>query len=237
NFQKYNDRGTIRFRNDCKECHHFQCKKWEQEHKEQRQEYKKQYEIEHKEELRLKRHERFKKYGKEITEKRKPYQDEYREKNRERLNAQKKEYYAANKEELLSKLKEKRKTDEYKEYHNKYITDRIKNDKLFATTVRVRKLLFRSFSEHGFTKNKKARDLIGCDFDKFHNYLLKTFKDNYGYEWDGVEEVHIDHIIPLATAKTEKDIEKLCNYKNLQLLKASDNMSKKDRLDWNLEDR
>lgn len=63
-------------------------------------------------------------------------------------------------------------------------------------------------------------------------YLLKTFKDRYGYEWDGKEKISIDHIMPLATAKTEEEVIKLCYYTNLQLLKAEDNWRKSDRLDF-----
>ena len=65
-------------------------------------------------------------------------------------------------------------------------------------------------------------------------HLRKTFKDNYGYDWDGQEDVHIDHIIPLATANNEEEVLKLCHYTNLQLLKPEDNMSKQDKLDWKL---
>jgi hypothetical protein len=43
--------------------------------------------------------------------------------------------------------------------------------------------------------------------------------DNYG-QW------HIDHIIPLATAKTEQDVYTLSHYTNLQPLWAKDNISK-----------
>ena len=65
-------------------------------------------------------------------------------------------------------------------------------------------------------------------------HLYKTFKSNYGYEWNGVEPVHIDHIIPLATANTEEEVIALCHYTNLQLLKAQDNLSKNKSLDWTL---
>lgn len=51
-----------------------------------------------------------------------------------------------------------------------------------------------------------------------------------------LKKVHIDHIIPLATAKTEEDVIKLCHYTNLQLLKGEDNLSKGDKLDWKLEE-
>lgn len=45
-------------------------------------------------------------------------------------------------------------------------------------------------------------------------------------------KVDIDHIIPLASAKTKDEIIKLCHYTNLQLLKHSDNLLKGDKLNW-----
>ena len=42
----------------------------------------------------------------------------------------------------------------------------------------------------------------------FVEYLLQTFKNNYGYEWNKVEPVHIDHIIPLKYANNEKEVKK-----------------------------
>lgn len=72
----------------------------------------------------------------------------------------------------------------------------------------------------------KTENILGCKIDFFAKYLLNTFKNNYGYEWDGKEQVHIDHIIPLAIANNEEEVIKLCHYTNLQLLKAKDNLQK-----------
>ena len=66
--------------------------------------------------------------------------------------------------------------------------------------------------------------------------MLQTYKNNYGYDWDGKEKIHIDHIIPLSTAKSEEDIIKLCHYTNLQLLKVKDNLEKSNRLDYKIKE-
>ena len=116
------------------------------------------------------------------------------------------------------------------EYYNKN-----KNDYFYKLKRNIRGLIKTSLSRRKYTKNSKTYEIIGCDYNTFINYLLQTFKNNYGYEWDKVEPVHIDHIIPLATAKTEEEVIKLCHYTNLQLLKAKDNLKKSNKLNWKLD--
>ena len=41
---------------------------------------------------------------------------------------------------------------------------------------------------------------------------------------------HIDHIIPLSSAKTSKDVEKLMHYTNLQPMWAIENIKKSDKI-------
>ena len=105
---------------------------------------------------------------------------------------------------------------------------------MFKLKVQVRNLIRGSFNRKGAVKKRKTEQLLGCTLDFFANYLLETYYNNYGEEWDGIEEVHIDHIVPLAVATTEDEIIKLCHYSNLQLLKAKDNLEKRDKTDWNL---
>lgn len=98
-------------------------------------------------------------------------------------------------------------------------------------------MLWESFNRRNKQKNRRSAELLGCDIDYFLAHLLKTYEDIYDVEWDGKGIVHIDHIKPLATAKTEEEVIKLCHYTNLQLLKGEDNLSKGDRLDWKVGDR
>ena len=44
------------------------------------------------------------------------------------------------------------------------------------------------------------------------------------------QHIHIDHIIPLSSAKNENELYELCRYTNLQPLWAFDNLSKGNKI-------
>ena len=94
----------------------------------------------------------------------------------------------------------------------------------------MRNFISKSFLRTKNKKNKKTLEILGCDYLKFKKHLLQTYKEKYNVDWNNIEKVHIDHIIPLATAKTSDDVIKLCHYSNLQLLKAKDNLKKGAKL-------
>lgn len=93
-----------------------------------------------------------------------------------------------------------------------------------------------SFYRKGLTKSKRTEEILGIEISKFVIYLIKTYEENYKekWDWDKLKDVHIDHIIPLSQATTKEDVLKLCNYKNLQLLKKEDNLKKSNKINWNL---
>ena len=174
---------------------------------------------------------------------------EYRLKNREKQINYMKEYYKKNKEELLQKSKtyrenhkeEKRLNDKfYRETHkkerNKKQLQRKESDPVYKLKCSVRCVLKDSFRRKKLKKNMKGEKILGCTIEYFINYLIKTYENNYKEKWDWkyLKDVHIDHIIPLASANTEEEVIKLCHYTNLQLLKAEDNLNKKDKLDWRI---
>lgn len=154
---------------------------------------------------------------KEYYEQNKEKIKEYHEKNREKY----KEYYENNKEAIKKK-------------HYEYVDKRLKEDELFALTERARGLIYKSVARKGYTKRSKTSEIVGCTFEQLKEHLENTWYNNYGTPYNG-EPVHIDHIIPLASAKNEEDVIKLCHYTNLQYLKPEDNRKKHDKLDYVLE--
>ena len=66
--------------------------------------------------------------------------------------------------------------------------------------------------------------MLGCSWEELKTHIENQFTE--GMSWDRLSEIHIDHIIPLASATTEEDLIKLAHYTNLQPLWAKDNISK-----------
>ena len=128
------------------------------------------------------------------------------------------------------KMYNKRYWKEHKEEelkrHSKYVKNRKQLDSEFKLKEQIRALICNSFKRRGKRKESSLKEITGLTAEELRNYLLKTFFDRYGREWDGVESVHIDHIIPISSANTKKDIIELCYYTNLQLLTENDNREK-----------
>ena len=234
---EFNKNGKY-YRTNCKEC------KKEYEHNQYLQnrdkvlERSRKYDLEHRKE----RIEYRRLHKDHIKEKNQQYYienkekiQEYRKKHAEDISAQQKKYRTENKEHIKELAKEYYKKNPH--YHRDYDKKRMEVDELYKFKKLVRTMIKSSFRRKGLRKTKGTAHIVGCDYKYLQEYLLGTYKNNYGLEWDGEEAVHIDHIIPLATANTEEEIIKLCHYTNLQLLKGEDNLLKSDKLDWKVGDK
>jgi hypothetical protein len=186
-----------------------------------------------------------KEYRKKNAEKIKQKRKEYYENNIEKIKDYDKSRYSNNKEEILSKQKEYRNknkrvySEEQKEnkrlyrelnkqkineYHKQYNKEKRENDVLFKIKNLMRCRLYESFRQMNYTKKSKTHQILGCSFDEFKEHLESKFEpwmtwDNHGlyngepnYGWD------IDHIIPLSSATSEDDVIRLNHYSNLQPL-------------------
>lgn len=175
--------------------------------------------------------------SKEYRENNKQRSKEYYKNNKERL----KQYYLANKElikEYKKKyrennkelIKERRKQyrENNKEHRNEYIRERRKVDPLFKMSSNLRTRTSQAFKNKGYSKNTKTQEMLGVDWEVCKAHIERQFTK--GMKWSNHGEWHIDHIIPLASAKTEEGLKKLCHYSNLQPLWADDNLIKSDKL-------
>jgi hypothetical protein len=70
--------------------------------------------------------------------------------------------------------------------------------------------------------------MVGCSPVELKMYLEKQFEN--GMTWDNRNEWHIDHITPLSSAKTEKDVINLCYFTNLQPLWVKENLEKSNKI-------
>ncbi len=135
--------------------------------------------------------------------KRMAYQRIWREKNRERENA---------KARIYNKI-------------------RFRELPLFRH-CRILRTRLRSF----FARSSRARTdaslkaMIGCGEVIFKKHIEKQFLP--GMNWDNwtFRGWHMDHIIPLASAKSESEVAILCHYTNLRPMWGIDNIAKGKKL-------
>ena len=139
----------------------------------------------------------------------------YREKHKDKINAQskayRKDYYQTNKKKVI-------------DWQIAYERERLKNDSLFAFKHSIRSLTAQAFTRRGFRKNGRTEQILGCTFEE----LLKYLKPPSDF-FTNRSKYHIDHIVPLETAKTEEDVIRLSHHTNLQILPAKENLAKRDK--------
>ena len=218
--------------------------KWYFEHQQEIKEYNKKYRNENKDKL-LKQQKEYYENNKDIILKKqsqyyKQHRDEINKKRKEYLKEYSKKYYETHKEQIKEYNKKYRQEhkDKTREKSKRHYYNVLKNNELLLFKKRIRGLIRTSLDRKGQIKNSYTEEILGCNMDFFIDYLIKTYENNYKEKWDWkyLKDVHIDHVIPLASVNTEEDVIRFCHYTNLQLLKAKDNLRKSDKLDWSIND-
>jgi hypothetical protein len=190
-------------------------------------EYTKKYNIKNKENIYKKNNKRYYKNKESRLEKAK----EYYKDNKETKIQYTREYYRNNRESILEKKREYNKKNRDKK--RAYQMVRRSEDHLYKLKNNIGNLIRDAFRRKGYKKDTKTKEILGCSFEQFEKHMIKTFEDRYKIcIKQAKEEIQIDHIIPLSTAKTKEDVIKLNHYTNLQYLYKSDNREKWDKLDW-----
>lgn len=172
----------------------------------------------------------------------KEYNKKYREQHKEYFKEYNKKYHEEHKEErnkyALSKYyenKEKR-SESWKEYYKEHRTElsiknyeykkqKRKNDPIYKLNCSVRSMINDVFNKRiGYKKKLHTEEILGCTIEEFIKYIQSKFKEGMTLENHG--EWHLDHIIPVSSAKTEEELIKLNHYTNLQPLWAEENLKK-----------
>ena len=146
----------------------------------------------------------------------------WRDENRELANEIKRDW--------LNKNPEKRKQyrENYKPRKREQRKERRNTDPIFNLTNRMRGRLRKYLIILNITKTNKTFEIVGCSPQFLKEHLEKQFVD--GMTWENRSEWHIDHKIPLSSAKTEEELYKLCHYTNLQPLWAEENLKKSNKI-------
>lgn len=142
--------------------------------------------------------------------------------NKEKRSLQNKEYRINNK--IILRKKSAEYSEANKDKRRNYEKVKKQTDSNYKLKAVIRTSVSRSIRKLGFSKHEKTRNILECSFEYFKAHIESKFEpwmnwDNYGkfngypnHGWD------IDHVLPLSSAKTEKDILKLNHYTNLQPL-------------------
>lgn len=192
--------------------------------------------------------------------KKREYDKEYRKANRERIYAAHKAWRDKNADHVREKAREnyhknpqaqKARKDKYQASHIEQVKEsrhkyKVENRQRYADYEREKRhsnpeYRFKTSFVHlmslyrkktGYTGGKGTWEMVGCDFETFLAHIQSQFEegmtmDNYGHRggcWN------IDHIVPISTAKTNDDIERLNHYTNLRPMWASDNYKKNKKM-------
>lgn len=118
---------------------------------------------------------------------------------------------------------------------NDYRNKRKSYDPLYKLTqaMRARMSSFFRRSELGksgkIRKRKATIEMLGADFKTVFKHIESQFTDGMSWDKYGQFGFHIDHIIPLCSARNEEELLKLMHYTNLRPLWAKDNHKKGGR--------
>lgn len=216
---------TQKYRNQCKKCRRDISKQWSLKNKEHVKEYHKGR---RKENAKWQRE-----YRKNNPDKIKDINQKYYKENKEAVKQSAKEYYNNNKEKRKEKRREYYNNNKKKchEVDRRGKNKRYKNDEIYRLNEVYRGSVYKFMVDNGWNKDSRAKELLGCDYEYFLNYL----NDNpYGFKY-GDKDLDLDHIIPKSKAKTKDDLKELYHYTNYQLLPSVYNQTIKINNDWDRE--
>lgn len=151
---------------------------------------------------------------------------EYRETNLDKVKATQKEYHIKNRVARNNSTRDYRKAN--KDKLAEYIRNRYNNDNIYKLRCVCRQMVRRMFKSTGIKKSHKTQEVLGYTPIELKQHIEKQFKP--GMTWDNYGDWHIDHIIPISSARTLEEGINLSRLENLQPLWAMENILKGNKL-------
>jgi len=157
---------------------------------------------------------------------------EYREKNADIIKIKKREHRLKNIDSYSEKDKKYKIKNHEKiiERSRLYQERKTKSDNLYKFKRNIRALIRNSFNNKSLSKDTKTCQILGCSFEEFKTHIERQF--HKGMSWENRNEWHIDHIVPVSSAKTEEEIILLNHFTNLRPLWAKDNLKKGAKMEY-----
>jgi len=109
---------------------------------------------------------------------------------------------------------------------------RAENDPAYRIKTRAKAAVVGGFSRRGWTKRSRTHELLGCSFEEFLSHLVSLAYGGMTVEDILSDRVELDHVVPISSAATVEDVERLSHFSNFQPLWKNDNREKRDRTDW-----
>lgn len=215
-----NSKKEGKVRTICKKCMNKSSYDYSKKNKEKLCEIKEKYVTNNKEKV--------KNSKKKWFDKNPTYKKEWYEKNIDKILETNKNHYYKNRDERIAYSKKYMKKN--KLIINEKNKQRYKVDVIFKLKQSIRTRINKYLKSKKIEKNRKIFHIVGCSIDLLKEHLEKQFKSGMTWENYGLFGWHIDHIIPLASAKTEEEIYTLCHYTNLQPLWAEENLTKNKKI-------
>lgn len=158
------------------------------------------------------------------------YQKENRDKDPEKYKERQRKSYRKNIEKRKKSAKAWVKKN--REKINAKSKEKRKEDPMFRVASNLRRAVSGCIEYKGFRKNSNLSKYLGCNSQEFKIYLESLFQpgmtwDNYGH---GNNKWHLDHTIPLISAKNIEELYKLSHFTNIRPMWQKYNIAKKDML-------
>jgi hypothetical protein len=149
-------------------------------------------------------------------------QRKHRLEKREQINQQQAERRRSDPDRYKSYMDKWR--EKHGEKHNEKIRERRNADPVYSFIGRARCLIRGAIARAGFRKAKKTEEILGCSIEQFRLQIERQFLPGMG--WHNMHLWHIDHIVPVSSAKTIEEAESLNTAGNLRPYWAKDNKRK-----------